>query len=337
MSSDSSQSFSDFNGAADSSPSGDPGPSSGPTPLRSWLFIIVHLLASSFFLLFVFWTLVTYGSLEAMRSREAASAHLLIVFDQPPPQKEIAGLQSTLEKIVGAGNVSPMPVQSGQGPTERRTRHRVLSVLLTPGKDPQGRPVLLSDMIRSISQVVQNDARIQDVVYSPDWIARVDSLMFLSLHLRKGLVLVGSLAALSLSLYWGLMGPPLFVRLKRLSRSGEAVEPRPRTTQFRSDDNHPEILPLQEEPPSPPVLKSAFSAAYLGGVSALIVLLFAWSLKSLLFPPALSDFFSLSSAPPREGRFLLFFVLGALAAGFFGGLTTSLFSRRDRHAGASLL
>ena len=207
MSSDSSDPFSGFPEAPRSATSDIP---SDPSPFRSWAFIIVHLLSSAFLLLFVFWTLMTYRALEAMRSREASSAHLLIVFDQPPPKKEIAGLQATLEKIVGTGNVSPMSVQAGQGPTERRTRQRVLSVLLAPGQDAAGRPVLLADMIRSISQVVHNDARIQDVVYSPDWISRVDSLMFLSLGIRKGLLLVGALAAVSLSLYWGLMGPPPF-------------------------------------------------------------------------------------------------------------------------------
>lgn len=336
MSSDSSDSFSGIPEPPCSGASEFPSDSS---PFRSWVFIIVHLLSSAFLLLFVFWTLMTYRELEAMRSGEASSAHLLIVFDQPPPKKEIAGLQATLEKIVGAGNVSPMPVEAGQGPTERRTRQRVLSVLLVPGQDAAGRPVLLADMIRSISQVVHNDARIQDVVYSPDWISRVDALMFLSLSLRKGLLLVGSLAALAISLYWGLMGAPLFLRLRQLSRSGEPSVGAPRTSMFGQETPPPGTLPLQTlQEASPPLsfgLRS-LGGALLGGISALIVLFFSWSLKSVLFPSTVPSSVPLSSGLLHEGRLLLIFVLGAFGSGLLGGALASLISPGARRTGEPL-
>ncbi len=334
MSSDSSDPFSGFPEAPRSATSDIP---SDPSPFRSWAFIIVHLLSSAFLLLFVFWTLMTYRALEAMRSREASSAHLLIVFDQPPPKKEIAGLQATLEKIVGTGNVSPMSVQAGQGPTERRTRQRVLSVLLAPGQDAAGRPVLLADMIRSISQVVHNDARIQDVVYSPDWISRVDSLMFLSLGIRKGLLLVGALAAVSLSLYWGLMGPPLFNRLRQLSRSGELSSGSGRTSMFGQETSPSKDLPLrsrmEESLPVSFGLRS-FGGAALGGISALIVLLLSWSLKSVLFPSTFPSPLSLGLL--HEGPLLLVFVLGSFGAGLLGGALAALISPKEQRTGDPL-
>ncbi len=335
MNSDPSHKMSSVEGEADSFSVGLPESVSDPTPFRSLSFVLAHLLFSSFLLLSIFWTFSTYTILDAMRIRDASSAHLLIVFDRPPPKKEASGLQVTLEKIVGAGNVSPMPIQSGQGPTERRTRQRVLSVLLVPGKAPDGTPVSLSEMVRSISQVVHNDARIQDIVYSPDWISRVDSLMSLSLQLRKGLLLVLFLAAFSLSLYWGVLGAPLVARLGHLSRSGEGAEAFPRTGTFRSDPSRPEIesTPRRRTPPS--FFQRVFSSVLMGGTSSLIVLLFAWSLKNVLFPEPFSPLTALPLPIPFGGRLWLLLIMGSLLGGLGGGVIAAPFSSRPQSHGDS--
>ena len=335
MSSDPSHKIAGVEGENSSFSDDTPESLSESTSFRSASFVLAHLLFSSFLLLLIFWTFSTYTLLDAMRVRDASSAHLLIVFDRPPPKKEALGLQATLEKIVGAGNVSPMPIQSGQGPTERRTRQRVLSVLLVPGKAPDGTPVSLSDMVRSISQVVHNDARIQDIVYSPDWISRVDSLMSRSLQLRKGLLLVLSLAAFALSLYWGVTGAPLIARLSRLARSGEGTELLPRTMTFRTDPSHPDIESRRRSRTPPSFFRRVFSSVLMGGISSLIVLLFAWSLRNVLFPEPLSPLTALPIPIPFGGRLWLLFIVGSLLGGLGGGIIASLFSSRPQSHGDS--
>ena len=335
MSSDSSHKVSGVEGETSSFPDGPSESVSDSTSFRTISFVLAHILFSSFLLLLIFWAFSTYSVLEAIRIRDASSAHLLIVFDRPPPKKEASGLQTTLEKIVGAGNVSPMPIQSGQGPTERRTRQRILSVLLVPGKSPDGAPVSLSEMVRSISQVVHNDARIQDIVYSPDWVSRVDSLMSLSLQLRKGLLLVLFLATLSLSLYWGVVGAPLVARLVHLSHSGEGAESLPRTRTFRTDPSCPEIESTPRRPRPPSFFQRVFSSVLMGGISSLTALLFAWSLKNVLFPEPLSPLAPLPLPIPFGGRLWLLFIVCSLLGGLGGGVIASLFSSRGQRHGDS--
>ncbi|MGC8528572.1 MAG: hypothetical protein ACP5OP_00015 [Leptospirillia bacterium] len=245
------------------------------------------------------------------------------------------GLRVTLEKIVGAGNVSPIPIQSGQGPTERRARQRVLSVLLVPGKAPDGTPVSLSDMVRSISQVVHNDARIQDIVYSPDWISRVDSLMSLSFQIRKGLLLVLSLAAVALSLYWGVMGAFLVGRLGHLSGAGDEGESVPRTMTFQPDPSRPEIDTRLRRRTLPSFSQRIFSSVLMGGTSSLIVLLLSWSLKNVLFPEPLSPLDSLPLPLPFGGRLWLLFLVGSLLGGLGGGIIAAVFSSGSQNHGDS--
>jgi len=291
-----------------------------PSPIHSWFRILSHLLFSSFLLLFFFWTLSTATFLEAMRNREASSAHLLIVFDQPPPQKEEEGLKATLEKIVGTGNVSPMPVASGEGPSERRTRKRILSVLLVPGTKNDGHPVLISEMVRSISQVVHNDARIQDVVYSPDWVGRVDALLALSIKIHRALILLLILFGVPLSLYWGATGARLVSLLGELSRPDEGAGGGRRTPLFSQESVVPGDAPSSTPTHRPLPLPRPISAALFGGVSAMIVLLLSWSLKSVLFPEEVSPFAAFPGMLPVGGRLWLLFLAGAVGSGFFGGI-----------------
>jgi hypothetical protein len=311
-------------------------PSRNSSPFYAWVRILSHLLFSSFLLLFFFWTLSTAIFLEAMRSREASSAHLLIVFDQPPPQKEADGLKATLEKIVGTGNVSPMVAAPGEGPSERRTRKRILSVLLVPGTKNDGHPVLLSEMVRSITQVVHNDARVQDVVYSPDWIERIDSLLALSIKIHRGLFLLLILFALSLSLYWGAAGPDLVALLGDLSRPDEGSGGARRTPLFSQEpaasSDDPSFLKVHRSNPLP----RPFSGALFGGVSALIVLLLSWSLKGILFPEGSSPFAAFPGVLPLGGRPWLLFFVGAVGCGLLGGIFSAGLSGFSKNPGDRL-
>lgn len=254
---------------------------------RTWFSLFSHLFFSSVLLLFLFWTLTSFWSLDSMRTQAASSAHLLLIFDTPPSPSEIQGLVKTMEKVSGSGTVTSFHPQDAKSPTEQRNSKRILSVAVSLGQGPHGQVVTLGDQIRSIQQIVKNDTSIKEIVYNPQWVARVDLLAGISEGMKKALeILVGALC-LGLGLYWASWGNSLWSHLFSPHSTGGRSSSERRSPLFQREsipDEQVEFPSLPPPIPGPSGIVRIFASGFCGFISGGVAVFVAWILRTFLYP-----------------------------------------------------
>ncbi|MCL4485970.1 MAG: hypothetical protein M1537_06540 [Nitrospirae bacterium] len=298
---------------------------SGPS-FRSWFWILSNLIFSSILLLFVFWTVTTYLLLDNLRLRSAAAAHILLIFDTPPAPAEIQGLKATMEKIAGEGSVSSLQAPDRQSRTGRKNSQRILSVAVSLGRAQDGQTVTLSDQIRSLQQIVKNDTAIKEVVFNPEWVARVDLLAGISERAKKGLEVLGGLLSLGLALYWARVSLLFWSHLFPARPRALRRDPPPRQgSLFQREREDEENFPLpereEEEKKDLPSFLRIPSAGLWGALAGLVAVFLAFSLRSILYVGSQNPFLpgALGSHPLTNHLWIMGSALGA-GLGLAGGV-----------------
>ena len=290
-----------------------------------WL--VSNLLFSSLILLFLFWIVTSFFILDGMRSQEASTAHLLLVFDQPPSSKEIQGLVSTMEKVAGPGSVTSFQANNQSSPTERRNSKRILSVSVSLGQTPKGQTILLGDQIRSIQQIVKNDTSIKEIVFNPDWVARVDLLAGISGGMKKILAALLSFLSIGLGIYWTRWGIVLWNTLfsNRTHSSSNVQDKGDRQPLFHREKPQPGSFEKENRESFqtfqiPGVVRLVVGGIF-GVISAGAALLLSWILRRFLYPEMVTPFARGSMVTlPFSNHIEFYFILGSGLIGILGGI-----------------
>lgn len=285
----------------------------------SWLFL--NLFFSSFLLLFLFWSLTTLTLLDGLRTQSSSSAHLLVVFLNVPSEQEVAGLKATLEKIAGTGSVLPM--SAGPLKTPSASFRRVLDVTLTLGRSAGGRVVPLADQVQSIQTLLKNDAQIRRIIFSENWIARVDALARISDRIRTSFVFFLMILSLGLAVYWGALSHTFGQAAEVTFRPGER-SPEEREPVFRRDPLPSERVPVEGVARTILPFPGMRHGGLFGCLCGLLALFLAWSSRQVLYPPGMDPFHG--GLPGALSPALSAVILPAFSGGLgmLGGLVRDL-------------
>lgn len=311
-----------------------PQPEMSPSDrVRVWLGFFGTTFFSALILLFLFWAFTTSNFLDDLRKKSVSSAHMLLIFGTPPSDQEISGLKVALEKIAGGKSVvsmSEMPQENKRATIRSR---RILSVTLSLGKTPGGKIVNLSDQVQSIQSIVKNDSQINEVIFNPEWVSKVDEMAHISERIRRSLILFLGVLLAGISLYWGGASREIWqfmVAFTSPVSSGWGAGDR--SLQFQRVDEGKdgiatdrEFSPESEHPCFTVVTRVKTSALF-GGFSGIVAIFIMWTSKSMIYPDGVNPFRDLvAGITPQIPLWVLYPILTAIAGGM-GGLAHEFFS-----------
>jgi hypothetical protein len=252
---------------------------------------------------------------------------MLLIFGSPPSDQEIAGLKVALEKITGGESVvsmSELPQESKRAIIRSR---RILSVTLSLGKTPGGKIVNLSDQVQSIQSIVKNDSQINEVIFNPEWVSKVDEMAHISERIQRSLVLFLVVLFAGISLYWGGASPEIWhFMVGFISPRNSEGAAGDRALQFQRVEEESNRITIDHEfarasaPPCFTVLSRMKTSALFGGFSGIVAMFIMWTSKSMIYPDGMDPFRDLGAGIAQQIPLWVLYPLLSGTAGGIGGL-----------------
>jgi hypothetical protein len=298
---------------------------------RGWVWIAGAVFFSSLFLFFLFWSFSVTRFLDGLRERSASSAHMLLVFGAPPSDKEVSGIKVELEKLVGPGNVISMSELSEKKSSPSFRSRKVLSITISLGVRPDGKIVTISEQVQSIQSLMKNDAQIQEVIFNPDWVAKVDEIALISERLRFSLKFFLILLFLGAALYWGSVSGEIGRWIfSNPAPDNSMVSKDTRLLLFRREPVGGENGAVESNLPSPPESEAKKAgpspriSAAIGLFCGILAMVFAWTTKSMMYPVGMDPFQDNEIGFISHVPVWIAFPLVAGLAGLLGGFATTI-------------
>jgi len=300
--------------------------------LREGICLFGRIVFSSVLLLFLFWSFTTIKLLNALREKSASSAHLILVFENPPSVKEVSGLQAVLEKIAGPGSVVSLADSSSHPKNggDMRSR-RLLSVTISLGHNLDGQIVALSDQVHSIQSIVKNDSQISEVIFNPDWVSKVDEMAQISERIRVSLNVFLILLFSGIALYWGRISPSVMNGIVRTAVISAAPAPKDnRTPIFRRENistgltNNNTVELSRADLSESGFFGRIRSSAALGGVCGILAIFLAWTIRSMIYPAGMNPFQGNGMVLMKTVPFWMAFPFLTGLAGMLGGFVNAV-------------